>query len=253
MYVEDVVTISLTTHVTHVPEFLIGWSLGFAGFDLQGISAGKTEVYEYNAHQNSTEESYYYHFSVPSTILQQQGDSFTATIKMAPWIQGTFSESDMSVEIVMPASTEVKKETSSDGVDIENNLARFTIPEGTKLPASFTVTSGPIQKTLLEKFIDFVTSPEGIAAILTIAATALTLIQGIRRLRRTRTFNRLIRLMVKLYEDYRSNPDALEKEMNNLTETIFRSFIDNHITDEHLEKMLNRRDDLLARARSASS
>lgn len=248
----DVASIQLSTHVTHVPEYLISWSLGFEGFDLQSISLGKIDVYEYSAIYNSDNQSIHLHFSAPSTILQQQGDTFTATIQMAPWTQHTPSQSDMRVEIVMPASTELKMATPSDGVEIENNLARFTIHEGKSLPASFTVTSAPRQKTFLENFVDRFASAEGIAAIIGMTALLLGGIQGLRRLRRNRTYNRLIRLIVKLYEEYRSNPDTLEKEMDNLTEAIFRSFIDNHISDEHLEKMLNRRDDLLARARSAS-
>jgi hypothetical protein len=171
---------------------------------------------------------------------------------MAPWTQHTPSQSDMLVEIVMPASTELKTATPINDVEIENNVARFTIHEGELLPDSFTVTSGPRQKTLPEIFFDTFTSAEGIAAIIGMTVLIPSGIQGLRMLRRNRTYNRLIRLIVKLYDEYRSNPGALEKEMDNLTEAIFRSFINNNITDEHLEKMLNRRDDLLARARSAN-
>jgi hypothetical protein len=169
---------------------------------------------------------------------------------MAPWTQHTPSQSDMRIEIVMPATTELKTTTPITDVEIENNLARFTIHEGELLPDSFTVTSGPRQKTLPDILFNTLTSPEGIVAIIGMTVLIPSGIQGLRMLRRNRTYNRLIRLIVKLYEEYRSNPVALEKEMDNLTEAIFRSFVDNNITDEHLEKMLIRRDDLIARARA---
>jgi hypothetical protein len=153
----------------------------------------------------------------------------------------------MLVEIVMPSSTELKTATPHDNIEIENNIARFTVHKGEFLPDSFTVTSGPRQKTLSEIFFDTFTSTEAIAAIIGLTVLIPSGIQGLRMLRRNKTYNRLIRLIIKIYEEYKSSPDTLKKEMDNLTETIFRSFIEYNITDEHLEKMLNRRDDLLAR------
>ena len=248
----DIATIYTQCHITNVPELLIGWSFGSIGFDLKSISLGKLEIYEYIADYTSNEQSIYVHIKAPSHILEQTGEYYNATIKLAPWMHNTTCQSNMITNIIMPPQTLVKKGYPTDNVVLDENSAIFTIYKGELLPNAFLVTSGPPVMTLSQLIVEAFVSPLGIRTIISLIILVPSGIQGMRMLMRDNVYNRLIRLMVKLYEDYRTDPDILEKEMDNLTESIFRVFIENKIAVDHLEKMLTRRDDLLSRSRSTT-
>jgi len=248
---EDVAFVSVWCHITQVAEYLIGDELGVGeGFDFQSISLGKLETYEYISDYTLTDRSIHVHFTAPANILQEQGESYIATIHIDAFEREEPSKWTRKIIIVMPSITQVteteatpKSIGSSINSEIDRNMAIFTIQQGEFLPASFTVKSMPPQKTLLE----FLVNPEVVAVLIATIILLPSSIQGIRMIRRDRTYNRMLRLIVKLYHEYKPNPDALEKEMENLTESIFASFIENKITDEQLEKLLHRRDDFLAR------
>lgn len=253
---KDKASVTVWCHVTRVAEFIIARQVGDPCyllafgvgdiFDLRSISLGKLETYEYCRDFTSRGMSIHIHFSAPSNILRKKGDFHTATIPIDALDQEEPNKYDRSITIEMPSTTEVTEATPSDIAEIGKNIAVFTIQQYSLLPFSFTVESRPRQKTLLE----FLATPEVLTAIFTVAIAFPSVIQGARMLSRRKTYNRLMRLSVKLYHEYRSNPDALEKEMDNLTESIFTSFIKDSLTDEQLEKLLHRRDDLLARLRS---
>jgi len=248
---EDVAFVSVWCHITRVAEYLIGWQLGVGvSFDLRSISLGKLETYEYSSDYTYADRSIHAHFSAPSNILQEKGELFTATIAINALEQGEPSEWNRKITIVMPPITEVTNaEAASKSVGfspnhkIDRNMAIFTIQQNELLPDSFTVTSRLPQKALLDVLEDV----RFWSLLLTILIVLPSSIQGFRMLKRSKTYNRLLKLIVNLYHDYKSNPDAFEREMDNLTESIFTSFIEDKLTDEQLEKLLHRRDDLLAR------
>ncbi|UCE29303.1 MAG: hypothetical protein JSV85_00785, partial [Candidatus Bathyarchaeota archaeon] len=248
---EDKAFVSMTCHVTNVPEYLISWELGVGElgggsiFDLRSISLGRLESYEYFLDYTNETRLIHIHFLAPSNILQETGEVSTATIylnRRALEQQEYISNENWNIVVVMPSATEVV-ETTGTPSQIDNNLAIFTVQQGERLPVSFTVKSMPPQETMF----DVLANPEVLAAIITVLIVFPSGLQGIRMFSRRRTYNRLLTLLVKLYREHKSNPETLKKEMDNLTETIFMSFVQNNVTDEQLERLLHRKDDLLSR------
>jgi hypothetical protein len=248
---EDMAFVTVLCHITRVAEYLIGWSLGVGeSFDLRSISLGKIETYEYCSDYTSIDRSIYSHFSAPSNILQQKGELFTATIYVDSFKQKEPSEWDRNIVIIMPSDTEVKTaETTIPSIiaDIEGNVAYFTIQKNETLPISFTVVSGPYEKSFWGLFVDQLISPDVAATIIGFVILFPSSLQGAKMLRRRKTYNRLLDLMVAVYDEHKYNASVFEKEITNITDSIFKSFIDNKLTDEQLEKLLDRRDDLVAR------
>jgi len=249
---EDTAFVTVWCHVTQVAEYLIGTSLGVGeSFDLRSISLGKLETYEYYLDYTEKDQLIFLHFSAPSNILQTEGESFIANIYTNPLGQREPSGSSRNITIVMPSSSEIKKAettTPKTEVKIDRNMATFSIKHNETLPSSFVVTSGPYQKTMVQIIADHVVSPEVVATIIGFLILFPSSIQGIRMIRRSKTYNRLMDLSVKIYQEQRMNPDFYAKEMDNLTESIFKAFIENRLTDEQLEKLLHRRDDFLKRS-----
>jgi len=253
---EGIASVIVWCHVTRVAEFLIARQVGDPCyllafgvgeiFDLRSISLGKLETYEYSRDFASTGMSIHIHFSAPSEILRKKGELHTATISINAFEQGELSKYDRNIIIEMPSTTEVTEATPSNISKIGNNIAIFTIQQDKLLPDSFTVKSRPREETVL----DMISSPEGIGGMLGGLAVVSSAMKGVSMFRRRRRYNRLMKLSVKLYHEYRSNQDDLEREMSNLTESIFAAFIDGKLTDEQLEKLLHRRDDLMARIQS---
>jgi hypothetical protein len=247
----DVASVNVWCHITNVAEYLIGWDIGIGDiFDLRSISLGKLETYEYIMDATGDGRSIFIHFTAPSNILQEKGKVSTAKIYIKTKKQSEPSEYIRQIRFMMPPTTEVTSaKADSQSIDlipeIRQNTATFNIQYEEPLPNYFTINSRVPEKTL------FLIILGDIRNILYICATLILLIpssyQGFRMITRRRTYNRLLFLMVNLFNEYKSNPETFENEMDNLTESIFTSFIDSKITDEQLEKLLHRRDDLLAR------
>lgn len=240
----DRASITVMCHVTRVAEYLIARELrvGYI-FDLRSVSLGKLQTYERTRDFTTTDQSHHYHFRAPADMLEEKGDFYVATIPIDAADQGRPSKYDRNIVIVMPSATEVTEATPTP-VQIDGSKAIFTIAEGDQLPACFTVSSRFPQKTLIDQIIDNLGMLAGIGTVLTIIPGV---IKGVSLYRRGKRYNRLMRLIVKLYYEYRSDHEALDKEMSNLTESIFTAFIDGKLTDGQLEKLLHRRDDLLSR------
>jgi hypothetical protein len=252
----DVAFITVWCHVTQVAEYLIGASLGIGeSFDMRSISLGKLETYEYYLDYTATDQSIYTHFSAPSNILQTKGDLFIATIHTDPLKQKQPNKYDRNIMIVMPSTSDIKRaETPDSNIEakMDRNVATFRILHNESLPSYFSVTSGPYQKWWGQVVAEQIVSPEVFGTIIGFIILFPSSIQGAKMIRRSKTYNRLMDLSVKIYQQYKADPLAFGKEMDNLTDSIFKSFIDNRLTDEQLERLLHRRDDIVARLKPTS-
>jgi hypothetical protein len=55
--------------------------------------------------------------------------------------------------------------------------------------------------------------------------------------------------MVTVYDMYSKDLLKFHQEMDNMSKSIIKTFVEDKITDDQFEKLLQRRDDLLARVR----
>ena len=233
-----IVTISIWCHVSKVSEYLVGHSFRNVIFDLYSIDMGKMEVYEYYFDSTSSGQSGYLHFSAPSTILRQEGEYFKATVNVNPLRQNAKSEDDRNIAIVMPSQSEVESINPSNLGSFKKNTATFTVSANDRLPASFTVDSGPHKKDLTEMIIENFTSPDRILVMGGVITVAISGFQGMNMLRRRRTYSRTARLIAKVFHEYGATPDRLRQELSIIHTSLYRFFIENQITDEQFEKLL---------------
>lgn len=233
-----IATITIWCHVSKVSEYLIGHSFEKVSFDLYSIDMGKMEIYEYYFDSTSSGQSVYLHFSAPSTILRQEGESFTAAVNVNPLRRNALSEDNRSIVIVMPPQSEVESINPSNLGTFKKNAATFTVSANDRLPTSFMVVSGPHKKDLTEMIIENFTSPDRILVMGGVVTVAFSGFQGMGMLRRRRTYNRTARLIAKIFHEYKATPDRLRQELSTLHVSLYRFFVENQITDEQFEKLL---------------
>ena len=205
-----VATISIWCHVSKVSEYLIGHSFESIAFDLYSIDMGKMAIYEYYFDSTSNGQSVYLHFSAPSTMLLQSGDSYLATVNVNPLRQNTLSEDNRNIFIVMPSDSEVESINPSSSGNLQKNIATFILSANSHLPVSFTVTSGPHVPTFNEMVLANFTSPDRIIVIAGVATVLISGFQGMSLLRRRRTYNRTAKLIAKIFHDYIRPHEALK-------------------------------------------
>lgn len=205
-----VATISIWCRVSKVSEYLIGHSFESIAFDLYSIDMGKMAIYEYYFDSTSNGQSIYLHFSVPSTMLLQSGDSYLATVNVNPLRQNTLSEDNRNIFIVIPSDSEVESINPSSSGDLQKNIATFILSANSHLPVSFTVTSEPHVPTFNEMVHANFTSPNRIIVIAGVATVLISGFQGMNLLKRRRTYNRTAKLIAKIFHDYIRPHEALK-------------------------------------------
>lgn len=242
-------------HITRIPEYLVGQGnleTWLTGFDLTPVSTGSLKIWElYKAY--STSGIYYsLRFEAPADIMSQQGDNYTCTIPVSAGYQGNTFKISQNININMPANTEIKAATPAYLSTHENNNATFEILRGTVYPASFTVVSGSPARSLSQEISDgasiWLTTPGGWAAIASLLVLSFTGLRGRRIWRRNKLYHRLYRSMVTLYDLYNKDLPRFNQELDIISSSIFKTVVEDKITDEQFEKLLKRRDDLLERA-----
>jgi len=235
----DIATITIWCHVNRIQEYLIGHAFEKAIFDLYSVDMGKAEIYEYYYDSTSNGQSVYLHFSAPSTILRQEGDSFTATIDISPLRRNTASEHERNIFIIMPSQSEVESITPSNLGQYKKNTATFTISASGRLPSSFTVISGPHVSSLTETIIDTFTSPSQIIVMASVVTIAISGFSGVGMLRKRRTHNRTAKLIAAVYRDYRKDHEKFDQELDRIHDLLYRLVAEDKISDDQFDKLLD--------------
>jgi hypothetical protein len=240
-------------HITHTPEYLVGqgnlenW---LTGFSLTPISVGSLSRWELYKDYNEGEQYYNLLFEAPSNILSQHGDNYTLNLPVSTNYQGYTFKINQIIDVNMPANTEIKQ-TFPLSKDSENT-ATFTIARGNKYPASYIVVSGSPAESLAQIIQNDVslwfTTPGGWAALASLLVLSITAFRGRIIWQRNKSYHRLYKSMVTLYDLYSKDFEKFQQEMEKISTSVFKMVLDDKITDEQFEKLLKRRDDLLERS-----
>jgi hypothetical protein len=244
-------------HISRIPEYFVGgekltgW---LTGFDLSPISTGDLQIYEFSEDSNVNGTYYSVYFEAPANVLSQHGDNFTFSIGISPSYRGRAINMQQTIDINMPADTEVK-EMSPDNLSIAtSNTASFVLTKDDVYPASFSVVSGsptkPFGQVVWESVSVWLVTPGGWAAIATLIVLSFTAMRGRRIWHRNRLYHRMYKSMVAIYHLYSTDIVKFHQEMASLSSSIFQLVIEDRITDEQFERLLVRRDDLLKRMQS---
>jgi hypothetical protein len=164
----------------------------------------------------------------------------------------TFKNAQQMININMPANTEAKAASPADWGPLKGNTATFVIAYGDTYPSLFTVTSGPPAKSLSQAAWDNLTlallSPGGWATIGSLIVLSFTGLRGRRIWQRNKLYHRIYKSMVTVYDMYSKDPVKFNREMDNVSRSSIKMLLDDRITDEQFDKLLQRRDDLIERS-----
>jgi len=241
-------------HITRVPEYLVSdkklesW---LTGFEMTSISVGSLERWEFSEDWSSTMISYELRFEAPAYVLSQQGDNFTFRIDVSPYYEGYTFDVDQVIDVNMPVETEVKDAFPAGKFSSARNVATFLIERGDVYPESYVVVSGLPSKSLgqifLESASNWALNPAGWAALGSIIVLSLTGLRGRVIWKRTKTYHRLYKSMVTLYDLYRGDRAKFTDELRTISLSVFKMMVADEITEDQFEKLLKLRDDLLDR------
>jgi hypothetical protein len=242
-------------HITRIPEYFAGegrlenW---LTGFDLTQISTGSLEMWEFRKEWGANGIWYNLQFKAPASILTQHLQNYTLTINMLSDYLNNNYKVQQVIEINMPANTEVKEATPANLCIIKGNTATFTIGTEQEYPKAFIVISGPPAKSLSQMLWEGVSlwlfTPAGWGVIASLTVLTLTGLRGRKILGRNRVYSRLYKSMVTLYDLYAHDSFKFRQEMDNMTKSIITMLVQDRITDQQFERLLQRRDDLIRRA-----
>jgi hypothetical protein len=242
-------------HITRIPEYFAGegklesW---LTGFDLTSVSTGNLELWELRKDWGGAGIYYSLQFKAPANLLFQHNENYTLSLGVLSSYQGRNFGIEQTIDIEMPADTEIKEASPSSLSVSSGNTANFLITKDDTYPAAFTVVSGspskPFSQQVWEGVTLWFTTPGGWAAIGSLSLLSFTGLRGRRIWNRNRMYHRVYKSMVTIYDLYSRDLLKFNQEMDNMSRSIIKMLIEDKITDEQFEKLLRRRDDLLLRS-----
>jgi hypothetical protein len=249
--------VKIWCHITHIPEYILGEkrleNFSLTGFDLTALSVGSLDALHWSEDYTANGTSYSIYFKAPANILSQYEDTYSLVLDVSPSYKGLTYDVEQEIQISMPTNTEVRTVSPSNMSTSLGNIATFTIHHGDRYPDSFSVTSGPPIKDVTQSFLEsaghWLTEPSTWVAFATLTVLLYTAFSGKRIWSRRKTYYRLYRSMVNLYEHYALNFAQFYQEIENLSRSITKYFVEGKITDDQFDKLLTRRDDLIERAK----
>lgn len=183
-------------------------------------------------------------------------ETYSLSLEVSPQCISQVHNAYRFINVSMPADSEVRNTSPSNISTCSDNIAMFTLSKGDRYPQSFQVVSGPPVKDfteiLVESIVRWVTEPEIWVALGTAIAAFYAIFQGKKMWGRQKTYYRLYRSMVNLYDHYSHNFPKFSQEIENSSKSITKYFIEGKINDDQFDKLLTRRDDLLDRAKRLS-
>jgi len=258
--------IEITTYITNIPGYILDiaerhMELGigseklpkplFVGYDLISIYIGDIEVFQLQEDYRPDGSQYIIHFTAPSNLISQYEETYSLVLDVAPqyWEQSTNNQHQINIS--MPSNTVIKDALPYEISTIKGNTASFKLNEKNTYPESFKVISGPPTKDFGQIFIEnigrWLTEPEIWVAIITAIALIYAAFCGKDMLKRKKTYYRLYKSMVNIFDRYSLNSSKFNQELENISKSITKYFIEDQINDEQFDKLFARRDDLIDR------
>lgn len=255
----------ISCHITNIPGFFISErfvDLGigrfklpnplFAGFDVTSIYIGDFEALQWYEDYGLGHRHFKIYFEAPANLLTKYKDKYSLTLGINSPHVSKIHDFNRVITITMPSDTEVMSASPSNMSNYSGNTVMFNINEGDKYPVSFSAISGPPIKSFSqifrESFLIVVGDPSAWLAFVSLIVIVYTGFQGRRVWSRRKTYYRLYRSMVNLYNRYSNNFEKLFEEIENLSMSITNYFVEGKISDDQFDKLLTRRDDLIERA-----
>ena len=260
--------IEISCHITNIPGYFMDTAgrpmeigIGaeklpkplFAGFDLTTIYIGDLEALQLYEDYAADHRHYRIYFKAPANLLSRSMETYSLSLEVSPQCIGEVHNAYRSMNISMPSDTEIRNTSPSNistGVD---NIAMFSLSDSDRYPHSFQVTSGPpvqdLTEFLIENTVRWVTEPEIWVALGTAIIGIYAGFHGKRMWGRQKTYYRLYRSMINLYDHYSNDLSKFNQEIESLSKSITKYFIDGKINDDQFDKLLTRRDDLFERAK----
>ncbi|MEM3731293.1 MAG: hypothetical protein QW667_03685 [Candidatus Bathyarchaeia archaeon] len=241
-------------HITRIPEYFAGEGMlenWLTGFDLTQISTCSLERWELRREWSLNGVWYKLQFKAPASILTQHLQNYTFTINMLS-NQLKTNKVQQVIEINMPLNTEVKEATPADLCIIKGNTATFTIGTEEKYPNALKVISGPPAKSLSQMLWEgaslWLFTPAGWGVMASLTVLTFTGLRGRKILGRNRVYSRLYKNIVTLYDLHAHDNLRFRQEMDNMNKSIITMFLQDRITDQQFERLLQRLDDFRKRA-----
>ncbi len=247
-------------HITQIPEYVVSdkkLEAWLTGFELTPISIGSLERWEFSEDWSSTGTNYELRFEAPAYLLSQQANNFTFRIDVSSYYQGYTFDVRQIIDVNMPANTEVKEAAPYSKYSSIANVATFVIETGDVYPESYVVISGSPSKSIGQAFLEatsnWALTPTGWAAIGTVIVLSLTGIRGRTVWKRTKMYHRLYKSMVTLYELNHGDRAKFTDELQVVSVSVFKMLVQDQITEDQFENLLELRDDLLERVSNPES
>ena len=259
--------VEITTYITNVPGYfldiagqLLEIGIGgeklpkplFAGYDLTSIYIGDLEAFQLQEDYNPDGSHYTIRFRAPSNLMTQYKDTYSILLDVAPQYWGQPINKHHLINISMPSNTIIQSALPSEISKSSGNTVTFSLSDNYTYPESFKVMSGPPTKDFGQVFLEnlgrWLTEPEIWVAIISAIALIYAAFRGKEILKRKKTYYRLYKSMVSIFDRYSLKYSKFYQEIENLSKSITKYFIDGQISDEQFDKLFARRDDLIARA-----
>jgi hypothetical protein len=258
--------IEITTYITNIPGYILDiaerhMELGigseklpkplFVGYDLMSIYIGDIEVFQLQEDYRPDGSQFFIYFKAPSNLISQYEETYSFILDVAPkyWEQSTTNQHHINIS--MPYNTVIKNALPSEISTNKGNTVSFKLNEKNTYPESFKVISGPPTKDFGQIFMEnvgrWLTEPEIWVAIITAIALIYAAFRGKDMLKRKKTYYRLYKSLVNIFDRYSLNSSKFNNELENLSKSITKYFIEDQINDEQFDKLFARRDDLIER------
>jgi hypothetical protein len=265
-------TVAISCLITNLPAFFLETAnrqeeIGISGeklpkpmlggLNLDSIYIGDFEALELIEEYREGFRHFKLFFKAPANLLSQYRDTYSIQLVVDPRFAGTQSNAFRSIEVSMPSETAVSSASPANMSQFMDNKVVFTMSPEIHYPDVLQIESGPPIKDLPQLISEnagrWLVDPTTWLAFGSLVALSYAAIRGKQVWNRRKTYYRLYKSMVNVYDHYSANFKEFREEMDTLSKSITKYFIEDKINDDQFDRLLTRRDDLFKRVSEPQS